>query len=255
MGFYEDIAEALDAEGFESRIAGDTLFVPITSELDLQFVGMESSGPIEGLEAATVFLTQSAVSAGEEVLEAVLVGAVFSVDAAVKEVVKHVATDRIIEVLEELLEGEDDRLEDVNFEQDPVQPHVLYAPMGDYSMLMVSVQMEDETPCGLVQFITHGEGFEDLMDQAAREIVEGDEHARSIEQRRFIMDSLAADVGDTTREIMELGRFEDFDVMFDAIAAASQNALEWEELLVPIEDDDDDYGWVEDEDPQWEEES
>lgn len=33
MSFFEDIASALDAEGIESRVNDDVMFVPITSDL------------------------------------------------------------------------------------------------------------------------------------------------------------------------------------------------------------------------------
>ena len=37
MSFYEDLAAALDAEGIESRVNDDTLFVPISSGVEIQF--------------------------------------------------------------------------------------------------------------------------------------------------------------------------------------------------------------------------
>ena len=41
MGFYEDIAESLDAEGIESRVNDGTLFVPVSSDLEIQFVELD----------------------------------------------------------------------------------------------------------------------------------------------------------------------------------------------------------------------
>lgn len=38
MSFFEDLATALDNEGIESRVHDDVLFVPITSDLEIQFV-------------------------------------------------------------------------------------------------------------------------------------------------------------------------------------------------------------------------
>ena len=35
---------------------------------------------------------------------------------------------------------------------------------------------------------------------------------------------------------MELGTFDDLELMFDALAVASQQAYEWEEMLVPLDD-------------------
>ena len=40
---------------------------------------------------------------------------------------------------------------------------------------------------------------------------------------------------------MELGTFTDFDQLFDALAVAQVQATEWEELLVPLEDEFDYY--------------
>ena len=38
MSFFENIAAALDAEGIESRVNDDIMFVPITADLEIQFV-------------------------------------------------------------------------------------------------------------------------------------------------------------------------------------------------------------------------
>ncbi|MFC2593282.1 MAG: DNA primase, partial [Corynebacterium matruchotii] len=45
MTFFEEIATALDADGIESRVQGDTLFVPITSEVEIQFVEIDPLVP------------------------------------------------------------------------------------------------------------------------------------------------------------------------------------------------------------------
>ena len=41
MSFFEDIAAALDAEAIESRVHNDTMFIPITSDLEIQFVEID----------------------------------------------------------------------------------------------------------------------------------------------------------------------------------------------------------------------
>ena len=51
MSFFEDIASALDAEGIESRVNDDVMFVPITSDLEIQFVEID---PL--LPAANVYI-------------------------------------------------------------------------------------------------------------------------------------------------------------------------------------------------------
>lgn len=45
MSFFEDIASALDADGIESRVKGDTMFVPITREVEIQFVEIDPDLP------------------------------------------------------------------------------------------------------------------------------------------------------------------------------------------------------------------
>ena len=45
MSFFEQIAAALDREGIESRVNDDTLFVPITSDLEVQFVTIDEDIP------------------------------------------------------------------------------------------------------------------------------------------------------------------------------------------------------------------
>ena len=45
MSFFEDIAAALDAEGVESRVNGDVLFVPRTSDIEIQFVEIDAVLP------------------------------------------------------------------------------------------------------------------------------------------------------------------------------------------------------------------
>ena len=95
MGFYEELAEALDSVDIESRVNDGLLFVPIAPELDLQFQLIDYPGMPSSVTAANVFLA----SAEEEVdpaLEPTFVSVVFSVAAAVDEVAKHVTTDHII---------------------------------------------------------------------------------------------------------------------------------------------------------------
>ena len=53
MTFFEEIATALDADGIESRVQGDTLFVPITSEVEIQFVEIDPLVPAANVYIAT----------------------------------------------------------------------------------------------------------------------------------------------------------------------------------------------------------
>ena len=68
MSFFEDIAAALDSDGIESRVNGDTMFVPITSDLEIQFVEIDSLLP-----AANVYIAAANVDEDDEDFEAVLV--------------------------------------------------------------------------------------------------------------------------------------------------------------------------------------
>ncbi|MBC2681908.1 hypothetical protein GSS87_05795 [Corynebacterium sp. 4HC-13] len=235
MGFYEDIAEALDAEGIESRIVDGTLFVPIAPEVEVQFSEIVGEGPVSAIKAANVFVAMADVTDEDEEFEAALVGVVFSVDAAVAEVNKHIAMDQVISVLNDLIEGSDDRLEDLDFEQDPTEPLVVHAQVGEESHLVVELDADGEQPEGRVTFVTYGDDFEELLEQATDELFEYEEDIREAE-RQGVFDDMVADIGDLTREILELGTFTDFSLMFDALAVAAQQAYDWEEMLVPLDD-------------------
>lgn len=259
MGFYEDIAEALDTEGIESRIADDTLFVPIAPDLEIQFVQIAGEEPARHIDAANVFLAMADVSDEDEEFEAVLVGVVFSVEAAVAEVSKHVATDQVISVLNELIDGSDDRLEDLDFEQDPSEPLIAHAPVGENSVLIVELNTEDDEPEAKVTFVTYGEDFEELLEQATEELFENEGDVAEPE-RQDLFHNMVADIGDLTREVLELGTFGDFDQLFDALAIAAQQAYEWEDMLVPLDDgfgyeDDDDEDLADEDYAEWEADS
>ncbi|MBF4553264.1 hypothetical protein ACUY3M_04105 [Corynebacterium suicordis] len=235
MGFYEDIAEALDSEDIESRIAEDTLFVPIAPELEIQFSLIQGVGAAESIQAANVFVAMADVSDEDEQFDAALVGVVFSVEAAVREVAKYMAMDQVISVLNELLEGDDERLDELEFEQDPYEPFVVYASVGEDSVLIVELSSEGAAPTGNVSFVTYGDDFDELLEQATEELIEDDEDVTESEKQE-IFRSAVADVGEQTREVLELGTFEDFEAMFDALAVAAQQAYDWEEMLVPLDD-------------------
>ena len=88
MSFFEQIAAALDREDIESRVNGDTLFVPITMDLEVQFVTIDDELP-----AAEVYVAAADVDSDDDDFEAVLVSVVFLVEDAVEAVAHHVATD------------------------------------------------------------------------------------------------------------------------------------------------------------------
>lgn len=243
MGFYEDLAEALDREGIESRVNDDILFVPIAPELEVQFHEIVAPGMAPSLAAANVFLA-SPDDGLEDDHEPAFVSVVFSVDAAVAEVAKHVTTDQIVTVLHDLLEGNDERVADLEFSQDPVEPLLVHAEVGTSSSLGVQLVAADTVPEAHVTFTTYGQEFEDIVDQAISEIWDDDSDVSEYD-REVILRNVVFDAAETTSEVLELGTFTDFDQLFDVIAAAQVLAEQWEEMLVPLDDyfdeDDDDF--------------
>lgn len=237
MGFYEDIAKALDTEGIESRVNDGMLFVPIAPELEIQFQQIEQTGTTAGIDSANVFMAKGELDeeAGIEEFEASLVGVVFSVEAAVAVVAQYIATDQCITVLHDLLEGTDDRISDLEFEQDLIEPMMVRAEVGNGSLLTVLLGSGTDEPEATVSFVTFGEDYDELVDQAVAEL-EGDESLTDFE-REVMYRNVLEDAAEMTQEVLELGTFKDFDQLFDALAVAQVQATEWEELLVPFDDE------------------
>lgn len=239
MGFYEEIAEALDAEGIESRVNDGTLFVPVSGDLEIQFVDITGGSGIAG---ANVFLAMADVAEEDEDFEAALVGVVFSVQDAVSTVARHVATDQVVTVVRDLIEGTDPRIADLDFVQDGVDALTVSAEVGADSEIVVTLDAEGDEPTATVRFVTLGDDFEDLMDQAIGEIWdegddgdEDDDFPGSEEERQAAFQGLVHDVADMTEEVLDLGRFTDFDRLFDVLQVAQEQAESWEELLVPLD--------------------
>ena len=234
MSFFEDIAAALDTEGIESRVHDDTMFVPITSDLEIQFVEIDPHMP-----AANVYIAAADVDEDDENFEAVLVSVVFSVEDAVATVARHVATDQVVTVLRDLLEGTDERIGDLEFYQDAVNANLVRAEVGHNSELQVLVEVIDGVPSAVVQFVAIGESFEDLIDQAIDELWESDGDAQLTEEdRQRMFADLTAEVELATDEVLDLGVFTDFDRLFDVISLAADQAEDWEEQLVPFDEDE-----------------
>ncbi|ANE03715.1 hypothetical protein [Corynebacterium crudilactis] len=234
MSFFEDIAAGLDNDGIESRVNGDTMFVPITSDLEIQFVEIDSLLP-----AANVYIAAANVDEDDEDFEAVLVSVVFSVEDAVTAVAKHVATDQVVTVLRDLLEGTDERIQDLEFYQDAVNANLVRAEVGQNSELQVLVEVEDGVPTATVNFIAIGESFEDLIDQAIEELWESDGDAvLSDEDRQRMFTDLTSELEFITDEVLDLGTFTDFDRLFDILSLADDQAEDWEAQLVPFDDEE-----------------
>ncbi|WP_448851180.1 hypothetical protein [Corynebacterium sp. 335C] len=232
MSFFEQIAAGLDAEGIESRVNEDTLFVPITEDLEVQFVTID-----EKLPAAEVYVAAADVDDEDDDFEAVLVSVVFSVEDAVKAVAHHVATDRVVAILRILLDGEDDRLQELEFEQDPEEATLLTAEVGEAALLQVMVTAHDNVPEAHVRFIAQDANLDDVVDQAIAEFWDSDtETILTDDDRRKMFADLYADVQSLRNEVMSLGCFTDVDRLLDVLALAVEHAEEWEESLGPVDD-------------------
>ncbi|WP_193487741.1 hypothetical protein [Corynebacterium heidelbergense] len=238
MSFYEEIAEALDRVGIESRVNDGILFVPITPFLEIQFAEIEPSGAVLNTRAANAFVVTVNAAAEDEELGAHLLGVVFSVEDAVSKVAEAIAQDQVCTVLEDLVEGTDDRIQGLEFERDPLIFEQVRAEIGDDSHVTVLLEVPDDgenQPQAVVRFITYGEEFEELLEQVTEEFWETD--LQVTEQERLAMFSdIVADVSEATQEVLELGTYTDFDKLFDVLAIAQDQARTWEELLVPLAD-------------------
>lgn len=233
MSFFEDIAAGLDREGIESRVHDDTMFVPITSDVEIHFVEID---PL--LPAANVYIAAADVDEDDDEFETVLVSVVFSVEDAVQTAVKHMATDQVITVLSDLLEGTDERIGDLDFFQDPVDPNLVRAEVGDNAELQVQVELQDGTPCAAVTFIALPESYDDLLDDAIGELWESDGDAElTDEDRERLFASLHAEAVAEV-ETLDLGVFFDFDRLFDVLSLAADHAEDWESQLLPFDDED-----------------
>ncbi|MCS4489858.1 hypothetical protein [Corynebacterium sp. ES2775-CONJ] len=232
MRFFEDIAAALDAEGIESRVHNDILFVPISSELEVQFVEIDPHMP-----AANVYI---ATADDHDDFDAVLTSVVFSVEDAVDTIAQNVATDSIITVMRDLMEGADERVQDIEFEQDPEEENAVWAPLTDGGLVRVDFSVEGGLPSAAVAFITVGAGFGNTLDHATNSFLEFAENSDLPEHEisRLLEDYLDA-VVDQHKEVLELGSFVDFDRLFDVISLAADQAEAWEEQLGALEGEDD----------------
>lgn len=232
MSFFEDIAASLDRDGIESRVGGDTLFVPMTAALELQFVEIDPHLP-----AANVYIAAADVAEDDDDFEAVLVAVVFSVEDAVAAVAEHMATDQVITVLRDLLEGTDERIGDLEFFHDHLNPNQVRAEVGDNAELQVVVEAVDGVPRAKVTFVALPEDYDDVLDDAEGELWESDGDAELSEEDRTRLFDVIHDEAVADAERLELGSFTDFDRLFDVLSLAADQAEDWEAQLVPVDDD------------------
>lgn len=241
MSFFEDIASALDAEGIESRVNEDVMFVPITSDLEIQFVEID---PL--LPAANVYIAAADVDEDDEEFEAVLVSVAFSVEDAVEAVSRHIATDQVVTVLRDLLEGTDERIAELEFDQDELNPHLVVAEVGNDSELRVLVETIDGVPSAIVRFLAFDfdeEDMEELEDEAVTELWQVDEDGEDLDENERLAlfgntDSDDIPIVEVPAEALELGTYTDFDRLFDVLGLVSEQALDWEAQLVNFDEDD-----------------
>ena len=142
-------------------------------------------------------------------------------------------------MLHDLLEGTDDRISDLEFEQDLIEPMLVRAEVGNGSLITVMLGSGTDEPEATVTFVTFGEEYDELVAQAEAEL-DSDETLSDFE-REVMYQNVLEDAAEMTQEVLELGTFTDFDQLFDALAVAQVQATEWEELLVPLEDEFDYY--------------
>ena len=243
MSFFEDIASALDGEGIESRVNDDVMFVPITSDLEIQFVEID---PI--LPAANVYIAAADVDEDDEDFEAVLVSVAFSVEDAVEAVSRHIATDQVVTVLRDLLEGTDERIAELEFVQDEFNPNLVVAEVANDSELRVLVETIDGVPSAVVRFLSFDfdeEELDELEDEAISKLWDVDTPEDMSEEERVALfgdaddeDGGLAPIIEVPAEALELGTYTDFDRLFDVLSLVSDQALDWEAQLVSIDDSD-----------------
>ena len=232
MSFFEDIAAALDRDGIESRVGGDTMFVPLTAELEIQFVEIDPHLP-----AANVYIAAADVDEDDEDFEAVLVAVVFSVEDAVAAVAEHMATDQVITVLRDLLEGTDERIGDLEFFQDHLNPQQVRAEVGENAELQVTIGTVDGAPNAKVTFVALPDDYDDVLDDAESELWESDGDAELTDEDRARLFEVIHDEALADAERLELGSFTDFDRLFDVLSLAADQAEDWEAQLLPVDDD------------------
>lgn len=200
VGFLEELAQAFDDEGIDVRVHNETMFVPTTTGVEIQFVEIDSNLP-----AANVYISQSEGGSEDD---AVLVGVVFSVADAIKTVAEHVAMDRVITIMMDLLDGADERIADLHFEQDEEDPQVVTAPVGVHSEIRVTLDSGNGEPEASVEFLSYAHEEDD--------------------EESF-------DIAEPTS--LDLGTYQDFDRLFSVLSLGADQAENWEAQLATIIDD------------------
>ena len=137
-----------------------------------------------------------------------------------------------------MLEGTDERIGDVEFYQDPLDPHLVRAEVGENAELQVQVEEVDGSPCATVTFVALPDSYDDLLDDAIGELWDSDGDAELTEEdREHLFATLHAEAA-ADAETLDLGVFYDFDRLFDVLSLAADHAEDWEAQLLPFDEDD-----------------
>ncbi|MCK7637960.1 hypothetical protein [Corynebacterium pygosceleis] len=236
MSFYEDLAAALDAEGIESRVNDETLFVPISSGVEIQFDVTN-----ELLPAANIYIAAAPEScdggtgpdADEEEFEAVLVSAVFSVDAAVDAVLDHMATDAIVDLVDELVTDPDGRFGDLQFTAVEGEPITVRSPAAENSELDIVIDIVDGEPTATVTLTTFDPDLETLLDDQ----LDGTDGPVDDETVAELIGCFLAEGLILPEQTMGLGTYTDFGRLLTVMPFIAEHVADWEEELTSTADD------------------
>ena len=256
MSFYEDLAAALDAEGIESRVNDDTLFVPISSGVEIQFDVTN-----ELLPAANIYIAaapdpcdgEPVPDTDDEEFEAVLVSAVFSVDAAVDAVLDHMATDAIVDLVDELVTDPDGRFGDLQFTVVEGEPITVRSPAAENSELVIVIDIVDGDPTATITLTTFDPDLEALLDDQ----LNGMESPVDDEVIEALIGCFLEEGLILPEQTMGLGTYTDFGRLLTVMPFIAEHVAEWEEdltstadgfedLFVASRDEDDDDDELED---------
>lgn len=240
VSFYEKVAEALDERGIESRIHDEVLLIPIASDVELSIESVALSENVENtlvnkITPAHVFVSRPLDSDEEEVFSSAFVGVVFSVDSAVETVNRFMATEQVVSIMSALIEGTDERLNDMPFRQDIRDPLTLRADVGDSSEICVEIEAGESTPVIKVIFSTTPVEAVEQLENTVEDIVRTLPAQPTEEEIARIYEETECHMGAEWVESIDVGVVDNFDELCDLLVVAQYMADTWEELLDPLE--------------------
>ena len=140
-------------------------------------------------------------------------------------------------MLRDLLEGTDERIGDLEFFQDHLNPQQVRAEVGESAELQVTIDTVDGAPNAKVTFVALPDDYDDVLDDAESELWESDGDAELTDEDRARLFEVIHDEALADAERLELGSFTDFDRLFDVLSLAADQAEDWEAQLLPVDDD------------------